>query len=472
LRSATAAGSGAFLLESVLRPGAFARWSYLAFAPREQLIARGRQTWRICQGKKTSLPGSAFNELRSWMQRLGFAITEPAGREQNPKPFDNDQPPFSCGAVGFFGYGLGRLIENIPNSVEDVLDLPDMHLGFYDRVLAFDHQRKIWHGCFLPASDAQNSLQGQKVFDQFSEILTRARTEDAVPAEGLPGETVDLRSNFTKQEYQDAVVRIIEYIAAGDIFQANFSQHFSTKWSLGGLELYLRLRAVNPAPFAAYYDFGEGQIVSASPELFLRLDGRRVETRPIKGTRPRGRDQAQDDLLARELSQSPKDRAELTMIVDLERNDLGRVCSYGSVQVEEHLQLESFSSVHHLVSTVSGRLHDDRDLVDLLKATFPGGSITGAPKVRAMEIIDEMERNARGLYTGALGYIGIDGRTELNLPIRTFTLKDSQACFGVGGGIVADSDPAEEYQESLDKAQGLMQALQMVGCAEEVGRSS
>jgi para-aminobenzoate synthetase component 1 len=257
-------------------------------------------------------------------------------------------------------------------------------------------------------------------------------------------------------------------VRAGDVFQVNFTQRLSAPWRRGGRELYRRLRRVNPAPFAAYYDLGGAEIVSASPELYLRVAGARVETRPIKGTRRRGRNAAEDRLLGLELLGSPKDRAELTMIVDLERNDLGRVCSYGSVMVGGHLAMESYPTVHHLVSTVSGRLHAGKDIVDLLKASFPGGSITGAPKVRAMQIIDELERSARGVYTGAVGYMGFDGTAGLNLAIRTFTLKGDVAHFGVGGGVVADSTPAGEYQESMDKARGLIAALESVAAEEPV----
>jgi para-aminobenzoate synthetase component 1 len=276
------------------------------------------------------------------------------------------------------------------------------------------------------------------------------------------------RSNFTRDEYLCAVRRAKDYIAAGDIFQVNLSQRFESATDATPLDLYAALRAANPAPFAAYLPVDGGAILSSSPERFLRVAGRHVETRPIKGTRPRrAGDDAFNERMRRELLASAKDRAELTMIVDLERNDLGRVCSYGSVRVTEPIVLEEYPTVFHLVTTVEGDLHEGRGLVDLLKAAFPGGSITGAPKIRAMEIIDELEPTRRSVYTGAIGYIGLDGSADLNIAIRTILLAQGRALLQVGGGIVADSDPEAEYQETLDKARALVQAL---GGQEKIGR--
>jgi para-aminobenzoate synthetase component 1 len=257
------------------------------------------------------------------------------------------------------------------------------------------------------------------------------------------------------------VRRTIDYIAAGDIFQANISQRLSSEIATSPWTLYRRLRAINPAPFAAYLDCGDPIIVSASPERFLRVTGRRVETRPIKGTRPRGRTPFDDRRLASELLASAKDRAEHVMIVDLERNDLGRVCKYGSVRVSELAALETYATVFHLTSTVNGRLLPGKTPVDLLRASFPGGSITGAPKVRAMEIIDELEPTTRGVYTGGIGYLSFTGDVDLNIVIRTFVITGGRAYFQVGGGIVADSDPEAEYQETLDKAKALIEALEV-----------
>jgi para-aminobenzoate synthetase component 1 len=281
-------------------------------------------------------------------------------------------------------------------------------------------------------------------------------------------DSVELRSNFTRDEYLQAVENAIEYIANGDIFQVNLSQRFSVDLAVDPYELYLRLRSISPAPFACYLNFGEVTVASASPERFLHLDGNTVETRPMKGTRPRGQSPAEDDVLGVELLKSEKDRAENIMIVDLERNDLGKVCEYGSVQVSDLCKLEKYATVFQLTSSVTGKLREDKDRIDLLKAAFPGGSITGAPKVRAMEIIDELEPTRRGIYTGSVGYLGFDGCMDLNIVIRTFVIKGGKVYFQVGGGIVSDSDPEAEYQETLDKARALMAALGLRNVAKSV----
>jgi para-aminobenzoate synthetase component 1 len=270
-----------------------------------------------------------------------------------------------------------------------------------------------------------------------------------------------LKSNFTPEGYMEAVNRVREYIAAGDVFQVNLSQRFETELTVTPYELYRRLRQINPAPFATYLNFDGVTIVSASPERFLRVDGDWVETRPIKGTRPRGKNSVEDAILSQELLDSAKDRAENVMIVDLERNDLGRVCQYGTVKVTELAILETFPTVFHLTSTIIGKLRPDKNRIDLLKAAFPGGSVTGAPKVRAMEIIDELEPTRRSVYTGAIGYLSFGRNLDLNIVIRTFIIKGKKAYFQVGGGIIYDSNAEAEYQETLDKAKALIQALRL-----------
>jgi para-aminobenzoate synthetase component 1 len=289
--------------------------------------------------------------------------------------------------------------------------------------------------------------------------LLRA-SQNTPPPAAIERAGTDPVANFTRDEYLAAIQRCKDYIAAGDIFQVNLSQRFQATTGLSPHELYRRLRTVNPAPYACFQDLGDGMaVVSSSPELFLRVRGRHVVTRPIKGTRRRGQTDAEDAQLREELLRSAKDDAELTMIIDLERNDLGRVCSYGSVRVTERKALESFPTVHHLVGTVEGTLHGRYDLVDLLKATFPGGSITGAPKIRAMEIIDELEPTKRSLYTGAIGCFGFNGNADLNIAIRTFLMNGRNVYFQVGGGIVADSELEAEYDETIHKARGLFESL-------------
>jgi para-aminobenzoate synthetase component 1 len=269
-------------------------------------------------------------------------------------------------------------------------------------------------------------------------------------------------ANFDFAGYSAAIARIKAYIASGDVYQVNLTQRFAAPLPCPPYALYQRLRERSPAPFAAYLSFGPVQVVSSSPERFLTVRGRQVETRPIKGTRPRSADPAADARLAAELLASEKDRAELLMIVDLERNDLGRVCTYGSVQVEKLWQLESHPTVHHLVATVSGTLRPEVDVIDCVAACFPGGSITGAPKIRAMQIIDELEPHRRHVYTGAIGYLGFDGNADLNIAIRTLTCVGGQAYYHVGGGIVWDSNPSAEYQETLDKGRAMHEALTQV----------
>jgi para-aminobenzoate synthetase component 1 len=376
-------------------------------------------------------------------------------------------PPFQGGVAGLFGYGLCHQIERLPWPRFDDFRVPDLAVGVYDWVLGFDHQTgRAW----LVSSGADAGARRERL-DQVKRWLDTPRppvayadadADEAIPVAArlrpvanLPG----VFSNFSRDEYLATIRRAVEYVHAGDCFQVNIAQRLLTSAHLPALELYARLRDRNPAPFAGCFDLGEFRILSASPERFLRVERGGVETRPIKGTRPRGKTPAEDQSLADELRQSEKDRAENVMIVDLLRNDLGRVCEYGSVRVEALCRLESYPFVHHLVSEVRGTLRPECGPVDLLRAAFPGGSVTGAPKVRAMEIITELERVARGPYCGSLGYLGFDGSMDTNLLIRTFTHGRGWMQFAVGGGIVADSRPETEYDETWAKAAGLLRAL-------------
>jgi len=273
--------------------------------------------------------------------------------------------------------------------------------------------------------------------------------------------SLKVNSNFTKEKYISTVKKAKEYIASGDIYQVNLSQRFSADLSITPFQLYKRLRRITPAPFGSFLNLEPAAIVSASPERFLKVSDRKVWTRPMKGTRPRGKNKAQDRRLKAALLNSPKDRAELVMIIDLERNDLGRVCEYGTVEVKKFVNLEAHPTVFQTTSTVEGVLRKGKDRIDLLKAAFPGGSITGAPKVRAMEIIKELEPTKRGLYTGSIGYLSFSGEMDLNIVIRTILTKGKRTYFQVGGGIVADSDPEAEYKETLDKAKALIAALKI-----------
>jgi para-aminobenzoate synthetase component 1 len=376
-------------------------------------------------------------------------------------PHAPDAPPFQGGAVGYFAYDLGRLVERLPVRAEDDLGLPELWLGFYDVACAYDAETKQAHlvSTGLPSRDAAGLRRAGERLEAFKDLLAGGPGERGTEGPDAYRVRGDLRSNFTREAYVRAVDRCRRYIIEGDIFQVNLSQRFEIGLEGSPFALYRRLREINPAPFASYLHADGVDVVCASPERFLRVEGDRVQTRPIKGTRPRGANREEDRRLAEELFGSPKDRAENTMIVDLLRNDLGRVCLPGSIRVRELCALETFPTVFHLTSTVEGRLEAGKDRVDLLRASFPGGSITGAPKVRAMEIIEELEPTRRSVYTGALGYLGFSASTDLNIVIRTILCAGNRAVFQVGGGIVYDSDPELEYEETLHKGKALAEAL-------------
>jgi len=386
-------------------------------------------------------------------------------------------PPFQGGAGGLFGYDLGRSLETIPRPVADEFHLPALAIGLYDVVVAWDHREdRAWvisQG--LPATDPPGRRRrAQRRLDQVrgwlaghdlsaDHLRRRPRLPPLgseqlatqYPVDGLVG----LTSNFSEAGYLRAVERAIEYVTAGDVFQVNFAQRLLHRASDDPAALYLRLRRCNPAPFAGYFDLGDFQIVSASPERFLKLSDGQVETRPIKGTRPRTAHEQIDRAARAELRRCEKDRAENVMIVDLLRNDLSRVCHAESVRVGQLCEVEDYQYVFHLVSAVRGRLREECSAVDLIRAAFPGGSITGAPKIRAMQIIAELEPTARGAYCGSLGYLGFDGSLDLNILIRTITAGRGWWQAQAGGGIVAQSTPRQEYEETWHKAEGLIRAL-------------
>jgi para-aminobenzoate synthetase component 1 len=368
-------------------------------------------------------------------------------------------PPFQGGAAGYFSYELLKQIELVaaPEKESDY----DINLGFYDVVIAFDHIAKtmviVSQG--LPELDYIKRISRAKLRMQqvLAKINQSVSSRDLVVGNLAHG----IVSNFTRASYETMVAKAIDYIHAGDIFQANMTQQFSAvrNHNVDSLDIYLRLRKNNPASFAAYINFMDVEILSSSPERFLLVQDRVIETRPIKGTRSRSGDPKLDAKLRRELANSEKDIAENTMIVDLMRNDLSRVCTDDSVEVVELCAVKSFATVHHLVSTIKGKLQDNKKLCDLLRATFPGGSITGAPKIRAMEIIAELEKTPRGQYCGSIAYLGFDGSMDSAIVIRTMIIHDDVISFNAGGAVVADSDPAAEYKESLVKAKALMLVL-------------
>lgn len=378
-------------------------------------------------------------------------------------PDEVDVPFPLGGCFGYWGYDLKNFLE--PKLVRRAgvdVPLPDCAVGFYASVVVFDHQlgtvSVLATGLGADGSRSEERARAEVEWWGRKYESAKVREENSGPTEQGRGEVV---STLGRAEFIDRVLRAQAYIRQGDIYQVNLSQRLTVPWAGSGWELFRRLGEVSPAPFSAFLDFGEFQVASSSPELFLRMSGAEIETRPIKGTRPRSTDPARDAQLAYDLQTSPKEAAELLMITDLLRNDLGRVCDFGSVQVPELLRLERFPHVQHLVSTVRGRLRRDVTHLAALGSCFPGGSITGAPKFRAMQLIEELEPVARGPYTGALGYMGFNRETQLSIIIRAALCRDGAAHFHVGAGIVADSVPDAEYAETLAKAQGFFEALRL-----------
>jgi para-aminobenzoate synthetase component 1 len=416
-----------FLLESA---GA-GRYSFLGSDPYAVLAARGDRLslWR--EGREKTSRGNPFDALEELL------------RESKA---ENDRArPFPGGAVCALGYDLGRHLEKLPCRAEDDLDFPDLVAAFYDRLVSLDHREGTAEAVEVAGRPRPRAIDPRLYGEAF----------------GRGPEGPRRGANFTRDRYLAAIARAKQYIAAGDIYQVNLSQRFYARVEAPPFEVYRRLRAASPAPYAAFLQYGGRAILSSSPEQFLELRGRALRTRPIKGTRRRGGDPDEDERLRRELLASPKDDAELTMIVDLERNDLGRVCEPGTVTVPAPKVLESHPTVHHLVATVEGRLREGLGPVDVLRAAFPGGSVTGAPKIRAMEIIDELEPTRRAFYTGAIGYIGLDGSMDLSMAIRIVLADGPHYFFQAGGAIVADSDPAEEYEETKVKAAAMARALEV-----------
>jgi para-aminobenzoate synthetase component 1 len=448
------------LLESVLRSEGLGRFSYLTADPWLVLRSKGAAIeWQTREGVQRSA-GDPFAALQ-------------AALAQNAIDVVPGLPAFQGGAAGYLAYDLCHHLERLPSPAFDDLDLPDLCLGLYDWTIAWDHEEgRTWlFSTGLPLEGGRRSERAAARARMVRERLAGAPTPPEAPrrsaaslvGSGPPthalGEMPGVSSTFSRAGYLRAVARTREYIWAGDIFQANLSQRLEAAVADHPFTLYNRLRLRNPAPFAAYFDFGPAAVVSASPERFLRLSGDGVETRPIKGTSPRGWTPRHDSALGEALFESEKDRAENVMIVDLLRNDLSKVCRDQTVEVPELCRIERYATVHHLVSTVVGRLRPGLGAVDLLRAAWPGGSITGAPKVRAMEIIAELEPTRRSVYTGSVGYFSFGGALDTSIAIRTFIVKEGRGYFQVGGGIVADSDPEREYDETLDKARGMVAAL-------------
>ena len=442
-----------FFLDSSMDKEKSGRYSFMGSDPFLLFSSCGDNITLTLNGETTTIKSNPFDVIGRYLEIYRL--------DQNNAPV-----PFTGGAVGYFSYDLCHFIERLPKTAVDDIKLPESYFGFYDLILAYDNllnKAYLVSTGFPELNEIKRTERAKERINEFKNKLSAAKN-DAIESDSSVNAIGEVKftGNFTHRNYLHAVQKARQYIIAGDIFEVNLSQRFETKISVSPYQLYSRLRQINPSPFGAYLNFDEVAVVSASPERFLRVQGDFVETRPIKGTCRRGNTPAEDRANAGDLLHSSKDRAENMMIVDLERNDLGRVCRYGTVKVTELAILEKYPTVFHLTSTIIGRLCEGKNRIDLLKAAFPGGSITGAPKIRAMEIIDELEPTCRSVYTGSLGYLSFDGNMDINIVIRSFLIKGNHAWFQVGGAVVYDSDPESEYQETLDKAKALIESLSIV----------
>ena len=439
---------GVVLLRSALFDSSAARYSFVTARPFLTLRSTGSRCELAFNGELHVQFGNPWHVLDGLMARYEL--------------LDEVDLPFPLGGCfGYWGYDLKNFVEpKLPRCAVNDLELPDCQVGFYDSLVVFDHRLgKTWVVSTGVGVDGSRSEARAHERAEFWRAALEA--EPRQPEPGIQNPESRITSNLTRAEFLALVERAQRYIRAGDIYQVNLSQRLAVPSTFSGGALFERLSAVSPAPFAAFLDCGEFQIVSSSPELFLRLSGSHILTRPIKGTRPRSADPTRDAQLTYELQTSAKEMAELVMITDLLRNDLGRVCEFGSVQVPELVRLERYPQVQHLVSTVEGRLRDDVTHFAAFASCFPGGSITGAPKFRAMEIIDELEPVTRGPYTGCHGYLGFNRESQLSITIRTAVRLAETTYFHVGAGIVADSVPVAEYEETLAKARGFFAALNL-----------
>lgn len=459
-----AGARGIVLLRSAGFDAPQARYSFVAVNPFLTFRSFGSRCevsdWQLPAAKVQLQFGNPWHLLDALMARYELL-------EEIDLPF-----PLG-GCFGYWGYDLKNFTEpKLPRRAVNDLELPDCHVGFYASLVVFDH--RLGKTCIvatgLGADGARTEARAREQVEFWKSALGQDWPQSHRVTEGQNSPAPTLRlcdsvakitSNLSRENFISKVVRAQQYIRTGDIYQVNLSQRLATPWAASGWDLFTRLLVVSPAPFAAYLDCDDFQLASSSPEQFLRMSGAHIATRPIKGTRPRASDATRDAQLAYELQTSAKELAELVMITDLLRNDLGRVCEFGSVQVPELAHLERFAQVQHLVSTVEGRLRSEVTHFAALASAFPGGSITGAPKFRAMEIIDELEPIARGPYCGCLGYLGFNRESQLSIGIRTAIHKDATAYFHVGAGIVADSSPEAEYEETLAKARGFLAALEL-----------
>jgi anthranilate synthase component I len=447
LRAGEPEGAPCFLLESA-EQGQVGRYSFVGIRPRSVL--------RWSEGVLSDADGTTEDALDPYA-----AVAQRLERFR-PAPVEG-LPPFAGGAVGFFGYDLVRTVEPLGEPNPDPLGLPDMALMVTDVLIAFDHLRHelTIMACAFTEEDGGIDAAYEKAAAAIADVRARLRAAVPSPARPTVSEPPRFVSNMEREEFEAAVERIVEYVHAGDAFQVVPSQRFSAPAPVEAFSVYRGLRAVNPSPYMYFLEFGDFQIAGASPEPLVKVHGRTVETRPIAGTYPRGASEDEDRRLAERLVNDPKERAEHVMLVDLGRNDLGRVCEYGSVSVDELMVVETYSHVLHIVSQVSGTLREGVSAMDVLRSALPAGTLSGAPKVRAMQIIDELEKVKRCSYGGAIGYLSWNGDLDTAIHIRTVVVKDGQVHVQAGGGTVADAVPAYEYNESVNKAKAVFRAVEL-----------
>ena len=447
-------GGDAYLLESVEGGERFGRYSFIGVGPATRVRAHGRQVEVTGPSGTTIRDADPLDVTRDLL-----SVYKPV--------IDPNLPPFSGGAVGYFGYDVARLWERLPNRPPDPLGLPDCYLVITDAVVVFDHVSHSLRVIVNAHVNGDAAAAYRSAVDALERIHARLRAPLVVPEAHGRIETM-MDQQMSSADFIKAVERAREYVAAGDIFQVVLSRRFSAKAEgVDALDIYRSLRRVNPSPYLFLLDFDGVKIIGSSPELLVKLENGVVESRPLAGTRPRGLDAADDLRLGAELTGDEKERAEHTMLVDLGRNDLGRVCRYGTVEVTELMSVERYSHVMHIVSNVQGQLDEGRDAFDVLRACFPAGTVSGAPKIRAMEIIDELEPHSRGPYAGAVGFIGYSGNMETAITIRTMFMAGNRIYLQAGAGIVADSIAEREYLETVNKAKALVRALEMTSRSRE-----
>jgi len=444
-----------FLLESMEGGEKWARYSFLGSRPSVIVKSYGKSV-EITRDKKTA---------KHFFERDPLEVIKKILSAYKPVP-DPSLPRFFGGAVGFMGYDVVQFFEELPAREKEGLNLPDIFFMITDTLVIFDNVTQM----IKVVSNAH--VKGQSAEAAYKEATKKVNALVSKLKSGVKGPRVkvkgkpktkehDLTSNLTQSQYEQVVLKAKEFIKAGDIFQVVPSQRFETKITIEPFEIYRALRLINPSPYMYFLRCGDATVVGASPEVMVRLEGERIDLRPIAGTRRRGASEEEDKTLAEELLADPKERAEHIMLVDLGRNDVGRVSEPGSVYVSELMVIERYSHVMHIVSNVRGRLSGNRDAYDVIRACFPAGTVSGAPKIRAMEIIDELEPTRRGPYAGAVGYFGFSGNMDTCITIRTLVIKKDIAYIQAGGGVVADSDPAAEYQETVNKAKAMMRAVEM-----------